>query len=69
MKIQLKGSVYYCTSPRMYTFMVENGVKPSQILPHFKNPDYCVWVFDLTPEAIALIEYYYETEVEGDENK
>lgn len=72
MKIELKGSQYYCTSPRMYAYMVENGVKPSLILPHFRNPDYCVWMFDLTPEARTLIEDYYECYLvreEGNDNR
>lgn len=69
MKIELKGTQYYCTSPKMYRFLVENGIKPTDILPHFKNPDYCVWVFKLNSETKTLIEAYFEQEVQGDENE
>lgn len=72
MQKQLNGKLYYCTSPRMYSFLVMNGVKPSTIVPHFKNPDHVVWIFDLTEDTKALIEYYFETQVveeEGDDNK
>lgn len=50
---------YFCTRPRLYTFLINKGFRPTEVVPHFDNPNYHVWVFDKTPELEEAVEAFF----------
>ena len=57
MTIQIKK--YFCTRPRLYSILVTAGFLPLEIIPHFTNPKYHVWVFEETPEVRRIVDEYF----------
>lgn len=50
---------YFCTRPKLYSVLIQSGFRPIEIVPHFTNPDYHVWVFEETKELRDIVEDYY----------
>ena len=50
---------YFCTRPRLYSILVTSGFRPVEVVPHFTNPDYHVWVFEETPELRKIVDEYF----------
>lgn len=59
MKGDKMNNLYFCTRPRLYSFLVEKGFKVIRTMPNYYNPEYVVWVFEQTPEMEKAKEEFF----------
>lgn len=53
---------FLCNRLRMYTYLVDRGFSPAQVLPDADNPRYKMFLFDETPELTAAVMQYFSTD-------
>ena len=50
---------FLCKRLRMYTYLVDRGFSPVQVLPDADNPKYRMFLFEETPELTAAVQRYF----------
>lgn len=53
---------FLCNRLRMYTYLVERGFTPVQVLPDADNPKYRMFLFEETPELTTAVNRYFSTD-------
>ena len=53
---------FLCNRLRMYTYLVDRGFSPVQVLPDADNPRYRMFLFEETPELTTAVNRYFASD-------
>ena len=57
----MSNQFYYCTRAKLYSYLVEKGHTPIQVIPNYFKPKYIVWVFQSNEKLEADVSAYFES--------